>query len=133
MTFRATARLDFQTTTREDAMGAGYVDIYLLPVREERISEYGERATTFGAIVKEYGGLGYREFRADDVGEGFATEGGLTMTAAVAEFDSRAHRDEVMENVMKDPRVVAMTEDEEEQIADMSAMRYGGFETFVAP
>jgi uncharacterized protein YbaA (DUF1428 family) len=114
-------------------MAAGYVDIYLLPVREDRLGEYSEQATTFGAIVKEYGGRGYREFRADDVGEGFATEDGLTMTAAVAEFDSRAHRDDVMDKVMKDPRVVARTEDEDEQIADMGAMRYGGFETFVDP
>jgi uncharacterized protein YbaA (DUF1428 family) len=37
----------------------------------------------------------------------------------------------VMGKVMEDPRVVAMTEGE--QLADMSAMRYGGFETFVAP
>ena len=112
-------------------MGQGYVDIYLLPVRDERLGEYREQATTFGAIVKEYGGLGYREFRADDADGGFATDDGLTMTAAVAEFESREHRDEVMGKVMDDPRVGAMTE--AEQIADMSAMRYGGFETFVDP
>jgi uncharacterized protein YbaA (DUF1428 family) len=112
-------------------MGQGYVDIYLLPVPDERLDEYREQATSFGAIVKEYGGLGYREFRADDPEGGFATDDGLTMTAAVAEFESREHRDEVMGKVMKDPRVVAMTE--AEQIADMNAMRYGGFETFVEP
>jgi uncharacterized protein YbaA (DUF1428 family) len=112
-------------------MGQGYVDIYLLPVRDERMEDYREQATTFGAIVKEHGGLGYREFRADDVREGFAADDGLTMTAAVVEFDSRAHRDEVMEKVIEDPRVAAMTE--AEQLADMSAMRYGGFETFVEP
>ena len=110
-------------------MGAAYVDIYLLPVRANRLDDYREQATTFGAIVKEYGGLSYREFRADDVGDGFATDDGLTMTAALVEFESRAHRDEVMGKVMEDPRVVAMTEGE--QIADMSAMRYGGFKTFV--
>jgi uncharacterized protein YbaA (DUF1428 family) len=109
----------------------GYVDIYLLPVREERLDEYRDQATSFGAIVKEYGGLGYREFRADDVEHGFATDDGLTMTAAVAEFESREHRDEVMGKVMEDPRVVAMSEGD--QIADMSAMQYGGFETFVEP
>ena len=109
----------------------GYVDIYLLPVPDERLGEYSEQATIFGAIVKEYGGLGYREFRAEDVGEGFAAGEGLTMTAAVAEFDSRAHRDEVMGKVMEDPRVVAMSGGE--QITDLSAMRYGGFETFVEP
>ena len=109
----------------------GYVDIYLLPVPDERLGEYSEQATSFGAIVKEYGGLRYREFRADDVGESFAAGDGLTMTAAVVEFDSRAHRDEVMGKVMEDPRVGAMADGE--QITDMSAMRYGGFETFVEP
>jgi uncharacterized protein YbaA (DUF1428 family) len=112
-------------------MGQGYVDIYLLPVRADRLDEYREQAMTFGAIVKECGGLGYREFRADDVGDAFTPGDGLTMTAAVAEFDSREHRDEVMAKVMQDPRVGEQTEGE--QIADMSAMRYGGFETFVNP
>jgi uncharacterized protein YbaA (DUF1428 family) len=112
-------------------MTMGYVDLYLLPVPEDRLNDYAEEATTFGAIVKEHGGLSYREFRADDVGESFATDDGLTMTAAVAEFNSREHRDEVMDKVMKDPRVVEKAEDD--QLADMSAMRYGGFETFVEP
>jgi uncharacterized protein YbaA (DUF1428 family) len=110
----------------------GYVDLYLLPVPDERMDEYREKASIFGAIVKEHGGGGYREFRAEDVGEGFAAGEGLTMTAALAEFDSREHRDEVMGLVMEDPRVVAMTE-EGDQLTDMSAMRYGGFETFVEP
>jgi uncharacterized protein YbaA (DUF1428 family) len=51
------------------------------------------------------------------------------MTAAVAEFESRDHRDEVMGKVMQDDRVTANTE--ADQITDMSRMRYGGFETFV--
>jgi uncharacterized protein YbaA (DUF1428 family) len=56
---------------------------------------------------------------------------GLVMTAAVAEFRSRAHRDEVMGKVMQDEHVTTMTEADE--ITDMSRMRYGGFETFVDP
>jgi uncharacterized protein YbaA (DUF1428 family) len=112
-------------------MGQGYVDIYLLPVKEDGLDEYREQATRFGAIVKEYGGRRYREFRADDVGEGFSAGDGLTMTAAVVDFDSREHRDAVMGRVMEDPRVVEMTEGK--QLADMDAMRYGGFETFVEP
>ena len=42
----------------------------------------------------------------------FAVEEGQLLTAAVADVESRAHRDEVM--------------------ADMGLMRYGGFETFVS-
>jgi uncharacterized protein YbaA (DUF1428 family) len=53
------------------------------------------------------------------------------LTAAVVEFESRAHRDRVMGQVMADPRVKALAEGD--PIADMSQMRYGGFETFVDP
>jgi uncharacterized protein YbaA (DUF1428 family) len=112
-------------------MGQGYVDIYLLPVPEDRLDDYREQALVFGAVVKEHGGLSYREFRGDDVEGGFSVEDGLVMTAAVVEFETRAHRDEVMEKVMQDPRVTAMTDGED--ITDMSRMRYGGFETFVEP
>ena len=53
------------------------------------------------------------------------------LTAAIAEFSSRAHRDEVMEKVMQDPRITALMEGDD--LADMSRMRYGGFEAFVTP
>ena len=54
----------------------GYIDLYLLPIREARIEEYREQASAFGAVVKEKGALSYREFRADDLGEGFAASAG---------------------------------------------------------
>jgi uncharacterized protein YbaA (DUF1428 family) len=107
----------------------GYVDIYLLPIPATKVDEYVEQAMTFGTVAREHGALSYREFRADDVGDGFATSDGQLLTAAVVEFNSREHRDDVMGKVMSDPRVTAMAS--AEQIADMSQMRYGGFETFV--
>lgn len=108
----------------------GYVDLYLLPVPQDKIEEYRELAMTFGGVAKEHGANSYREFRGDDLGESFtATANGQLLTAAVVEFDSRAHRDEVMARVMEDPRVKAMMD--VEPITDMDQMRYGGFETFV--
>lgn len=118
-------------TTDENTTSAGYVDIYLLPVPERRVDEYREQASAFGAIAKEHGALRYREFRGDDLGGFVRAPDGTLQTAAVAEFSSRAHRDEVMDKVMADPRVKEMTDGEE--IADMSGMRFGGFETFVDP
>ena len=56
---------------------------------------------------------------------------GELLTAAVVEFRSREHRDEVMDKVMKDERVTEMAEGDE--LADMTQMRYGGFRTFVNP
>jgi uncharacterized protein YbaA (DUF1428 family) len=107
----------------------GYVDIYLLPVPEQRIEDYRRQALTFGSVAKEHGALSYREFRGDDLQEGFEAGEGELLTAAVVEFRSRAHRDEVMAKVMKDPRVKGMMETE--PVADMKQMRYGGFQTFV--
>jgi uncharacterized protein YbaA (DUF1428 family) len=106
----------------------GYVDLYLLPVPADKLDEYAGQASTFGAVAREHGALSYREFRVDDPGEGFGTAEGVVQTAAVAGFRSREHRDEVMGKVMADPRVTAL---EGDTVADMTQMRYGGFETFV--
>jgi uncharacterized protein YbaA (DUF1428 family) len=108
---------------------ATYVDLYLLPVPQANLDAYRRQATIFGQVAKEHGALSYRELIGDDLGEGMAVEEGAAMTAAVAEFRSRAHRDEVMEAVLADPRVKALTEDASP--ADMARMRYGGFAPFV--
>ena len=91
---------------------SNYVDVYLLPVPEKNFVAYREQATSFGQIAKEHGALSYREFRSDDLGDNLKVEDGQMLTAAV-----------------NDPRVTAMTDDE--PVADMDQMRYGGFETIV--
>jgi uncharacterized protein YbaA (DUF1428 family) len=106
-----------------------YVDLYLLPVPRANLDAYRQQATIFGQVAKEHGALSYRELIGDDLAEGMAVEDGTAMTAAVAEFRSRAHRDEVMEAVLADPRVKPLTE--RESPADMARMRYGGFAPFV--
>jgi uncharacterized protein YbaA (DUF1428 family) len=118
-------------TSAASPAGANYVDIYLLPVPERNIDAYREQATTFGKVALEHGALSYREFRGDDLGDNLKAQDGEVLTAAVAEFESRGHRDAVMEKVMKDPRVAALVEGAE--LADLEQMRYGGFEVFVRP
>ena len=110
-----------------------YVDIYLLPVPERNIEPYKAQATRFGQVAREHGALSYREFRGDDLDARFTADRaeGEMLTAAVAEFRSREHRDEVMAKVMEDPRITELVGGEE--LADMSRMRYGGFETLVEP
>jgi len=110
-------------------MADTYVDLYLLPVPTEKLDAYREQAARFGAVARERGALSYREFLGDDLGDGLAAQAGMTLTTEVAEFESRAHRDEVMGRVMDDPRVKAQME--EEPAADMDQMRYGGFAPFV--
>jgi uncharacterized protein YbaA (DUF1428 family) len=111
------------------AAGDGYVDLYLLPVPETNLDAYRPQALLFGTVAREHGALSYREFLADDLGEGLSAEDGEVLIAAVVEFESRAQRDAVMEKVLADPRVTALGQGD--QLADMSRMRYGGFATFV--
>ncbi len=49
---------------------------------------------------------------------------GDLLTAAVVDFKSRAHRDEVMAKVMCDERVAQLVD--EQPLADMNRMSYGG-------
>lgn len=107
----------------------GYVDIYLLPIPERNVAAYREQATLSGQVAREYGALRYREFRGDDLDTFKVGEGDL-LTAAVVDFKSRAHRDEVMAKVMCDARVEQLVD--AQPLADMTRMSYGGFETFVS-
>ena len=113
------------------AGNATYVDIYLLPVPEANLDAYQRQATVFGQVAIEHGALSYREFRGDDLDQTFSAErgDGELLTAAIAEFTSRKHRDEVMAKVMEDPRIGGTLKGE--QLADMTRMRYGGFDRIV--
>lgn len=107
----------------------GYVDIYLLPIPQDNVEAYRRQATLFGKVAREYGAISYREFRGDDLDDTLQVGDGDLLTAAVVDFRSREHRDEVMAKVMGDARVAQLVD--EEPLADMSRMRYGGFQTFV--
>jgi uncharacterized protein YbaA (DUF1428 family) len=113
-----------------DITADGYVDIYLLPIPERNVAAYKEQATLFGKVAREYGALRYREFRGDDLGDSLQVGKGDLLTAAVVDFKSRAHRDEVMAKVLCDARVEQLLD--AEQLADVNRMSYGGFETFVS-
>ena len=108
----------------------GFVDIYLLPIPEGNLDAYCDQATAFGEVAREHGALSYREFRATDDDASLRSAKGEILTAAVVEFTSREHRDEVMAKTLEDPRVTAMMEGDD--LADMDQMRYGGFAPIVA-
>lgn len=116
----------------------GYVDLYLLPVPRKNLSAYRRQARMFGLVARENGALSYREFIGEDLrhpgteslAKAVTVRRGEILTAAVAEFRSRRHRDRVMKKVLADPRVKRMME--QAPVADMGQMRYGGFETLVS-
>ena len=116
---------------------AQYVDGFVLPLPKDKVEEYRAIATQAGEIWREYGALEYRECVAEDVSVGKVTsfpqsviaEENETVVFAWITFESRAHRDEVNEKVMADPRMNDF--DPADMPVDMARMIYGGFEVIV--
>lgn len=114
-----------------------YVDGFVVPVPKQNLDKYREIATQCGKVWMEYGALQYRECVADDVKPGKLTsfpqsvdlKEDETVVFSWIVYQSRAHRDEVNEKVMKDPRVADMPPDT--MPFDARRMIYGGFEMMV--
>ncbi len=115
-----------------------YVDGFVLPLPKKNIETYREIASKCGAIWREYGALEYRECIAEDVKPGKLTsfpqsvnlEDGETVIFSWIVYESRAHRDEVNEKVMKDPRMAEFMNSASMPF-DGKRMIYGGFEMVV--
>jgi uncharacterized protein YbaA (DUF1428 family) len=112
-----------------------YVDGFVVPLPKSKVEDYRAMASKCGAIWREHGALKFRECIADDVKPGKLTsfpqsvnlEPDETVIFSWIEFESRAHRDEVNDKVMKDPRMAEMM-DPASMPFDGKRMIYGGFE-----
>jgi uncharacterized protein YbaA (DUF1428 family) len=110
-----------------------YVDGFVLPVPKDKLDAYRKLATLAGQVWKEYGALAYHECVADDLKPGELTSFPQAVHLAPNEtvvfawilYRSRAHRDEINAQVMKDPRMTC------EMPVDMQRMIYGGFQSIV--
>ena len=115
-----------------------YVDGFVLPLPKMNVEAYREIASKYGAIWREHGALQFRECIADDVKPGKLTsfpqsvnlEPDETVIFSWIVYESRAHRDEVNDKVMKDPRMADMMKPENMPF-DGKRMIYGGFEVLV--
>jgi len=117
---------------------AHYVDGYVLPVPKKSIAFYARMAKKASKIWKEHGALDYKECVGDDLNvkmgtpfpRGIKTKPGETVVFSYIVYKSRAHRDSVNANVMKDPRIANMC-DPKDMPFDCKRMLYGGFKTIV--
>lgn len=115
-----------------------YVDGFVLPVPKANLDSYRELAMKSGAIWREHGALQFRECVAEDVKPGKLTsfpqsvmlEDGETVVFSWIVYESRAHRDEVNDKVMKDPRMIEIMKGDAMPF-DGKRMIYGGFEMVV--
>lgn len=115
-----------------------YVDGFVLPLPKGKVETYREVASKCGAIWREHGALQFRECIAEDVKSGTLTSFPQSVNLQPDEtvifswivYESRAHRDEVNDKVMKDPRMADMMKPEAMPF-DGKRMIYGGFEVLV--
>lgn len=115
-----------------------YIDGFILPLPIKNVDAYREMASKAGAIWREHGALQFRECIADDVKPGKLTsfpqsvnlEPDETVVFSWIVYESREHRDEVNDKVMKDPRMAEMM-NPASMLFDGKRMIYGGFEVLV--
>ena len=116
-----------------------YVDGFILPVPKKNLVAYKKLAKLSGKIWREHGALNYVECMGDDVPNGKKTsfpmsvklKAGEVVFFSFATYKSRRHRDQVMEKVMNDPRLVAMMNSGKKMPFDGMRMFWGGFKPIV--
>lgn len=117
---------------------AQYVDGFVLPVPKKNIAVYRRMAKKAAKVWMEHGAVEYRECVGDDLAVKFGlpyTKGTKVKPSETVIFSwivykSRAHRDKVLANVMKDPRLMEGM-DPKKMPFDCTRMMWGGFKTLV--
>ena len=118
-------------------MTGKYVDGFVVPVPKGNIDAYKQMSETMGRLWKEHGALAYVECVADDVKPGKVTSFPQAVDLKDEEvvvfswivYESREHRDRVMEAVMSDPRIKM---DPTTMPFDGKRMFWGGFRVLLA-
>lgn len=114
-----------------------YVDGFVLPVPKNKMKAYKKLATVAKKVWLDHGAIDYVECIADDVKPGKYTSFPQSVKLKKNEvvvfswvtYKSRAQRDQVMNKVMKDPRLSNMGMGD--MPFDGKRMFWGGFKPFV--
>jgi uncharacterized protein YbaA (DUF1428 family) len=117
-----------------------YVDGFIVPVPKKNLKSYRSMARKAGKVWKDHGALEFWECVADDVKVGKWTSFPRSVKLKPDEtvifswimYKSRAHRDRVNAQVMKDPRLAKMMDPKAKAMPfDGKRMIYGGFKVLV--
>ncbi len=121
-----------------------YVDGFVLVVPEKNLPAYREMAQKAGKIWMQHGALEYFECVGDDLNPDVPPEmkgirfpqmagagPGETVVFSFIVYKSRAHRDEVNAEVMKDPAMNDPAWEDMPMPFDMKRAAYGGFKVIV--
>ena len=115
-----------------------YVDGFVLPLPKKNLAAYKRMSRKMGKIWREHGALEYRECIADDVKPGKLTsfpqavklKPGEVVVFSWIVYVSRAQRDKVNANGMKDPRLAGMM-DPMKMPFDGKRLFMGGFKVMI--
>ena len=115
-----------------------YVDGFVIPVPKKNLKAYRAMAQKGGKVWRDHGALEYRECVGDDLNVKFGlpfpkqirTRPGETVVFSWIVYKSKAHRNKVNKNVMKDPRLASMM-NEKAMPFDCKRMACGGFKVMV--
>jgi uncharacterized protein YbaA (DUF1428 family) len=115
-----------------------YVDGFVVPVPKKNLKAYRAMARKAAKVWRDHGALEVRECVADDVKVGKWTsfprsvklKAGETVVFSYIVYKSRAQRNRVMGQVMKDPRLAKMM-DPKAMPFDGKRMIFGGFKVLV--
>jgi uncharacterized protein YbaA (DUF1428 family) len=114
-----------------------YVDGFVLAIPKRKIEQYRRISRAAGKVWREYGALEYRECVGDDLNIKFGlpfpklakAKAGETVVFSWIVYRSRASRDRINAQVMKDPRIAKAMKDP--MPFDVKRMAMGGFRVFV--
>jgi uncharacterized protein YbaA (DUF1428 family) len=114
-----------------------YVDGFVLAVAKRKLAAYRRLSHAAGKVWREHGALEYRECVGDDLKNPFGLpfprlarlKVGETVVFSWIVFKSRASRDRVNAQVMKDPRITKTMR--MPMPFDVKRMAYGGFRVLV--
>ncbi len=118
-------------------MKGNYIDGFLIPVPENKLSEYEELAKKMAKVFKELGALEYVECIADDVKLGKVTSFPQAVLAKENEkvifawvtYESKESRDEIQKKFMEHPIMNEM--DPSTMPFDGMRMMMGGFKALI--
>jgi uncharacterized protein YbaA (DUF1428 family) len=115
-----------------------YVDGYVLPIPRKNLPAYRRMALKAGKVWREHGALDFKECAGDDLKPKWGAlfprmariKPGETVVFSWIVFKSKAHRNRVNAQVMKDQRITGMMGSKKMPF-DVKRMAYGGFKTLV--
>lgn len=115
-----------------------YIDGFVLPLPKNKVTAYRKMARVAAKVWRDHGALEYFECVGDDLNlpfgcpfpKGIKARRGETIVFAFIVYRSRAHRDRVNAQVMKDPRLNEAC-DPDKMPFNPKRMLCGGFQVLV--